>query len=55
MGTRAIILVTGSHWQGEHIPQTVRLYRHNDGDPAWMLKDIAAGIRKADDVRFAQL
>jgi hypothetical protein len=55
MGTRAVILVTGSHWQGRHIPQTVRLYRHYDGDPAWTLKEIAAGIRAADKLRVAQV
>jgi hypothetical protein len=31
MGARAVILVTGSHWQGRDIAQTVRLYRHHDG------------------------
>ena len=54
MGTRAVILVTGSHYQGENIPQTICLYRHHDGDPDWTLKDIAAGIRTAKNLRAAQ-
>jgi hypothetical protein len=55
MGVRAVILVTGSHWQGQDIPQTVRLYRHHDGDPDWMLKEIAEGIRAADKLRSARV
>jgi hypothetical protein len=31
------------------------LYRHQDGDPDWTLKDIAGGIRAADKVRPAQI
>jgi hypothetical protein len=54
MGTRAVILVTGLHWQGETIPETVRLYRHHDGDPSWTLKDIADGIRAAEKVCSAK-
>lgn len=46
MGTRAVILVTGSHWQGEAIPQTVRLHCHWAGGLEDTLPTLADGVRR---------
>lgn len=47
MGTRSIIMVTGKGEHGEG-HETVRLYRHFDGDPQWNLPAIIAGIKRAE-------
>lgn len=47
MGTRAIIQVVGSADlinKSKSYGQSVRLYRHNDGDPKWTLAGIASAI-----------
>jgi hypothetical protein len=51
MGTRSIIMVTG---KGQHAEgfETVRLYRHYDGDPMWNLPSIIAGIERAQSLVF---
>lgn len=51
MGTRSVIMVTGKAAHGEG-HETVRLYRHWDGDPRWVIPAIVGGIERANSLVF---